>query len=182
MKNKINKRKISYKSLLAQYEKMDDLYRQIIYCLYKSKRECRNNSFSMSYYEVDKLIKIGSSNELTMLDKLQNKCGVYIFLDKGNTPVYIGVAAKIDSKHSLKDRLQKQLNSNTNSTLSLNINEYEKYNYGLSQQNDFKKLILEYAPKLITISMGKLKNKEAINRSLALEKILIALLDPEYNK
>jgi len=131
------------------------------------------------------IINIKGDNNLEKLNPFKKDIGVYIFLDEDNFPVYIGVAAEKESKHSLRDRLQKQFNCNlSNSTISKNISTIEKI-YGNSIDDETlekkKLLLLKYAPKLLVIPIGELNEPENISKALELEKLLISLYNSKYN-
>jgi len=173
---------ISKDEIFRRYTNLNSYTQDIINKLYGE----RINNIDILNFLSSNIINLDGSNNIQMLNSYQDKTGVYIFLNEENIPVYIGVAGKRNSNHSIKDRLQKQFNCNTsNSTLSKNISDIESL-CGNSLRNvlkqDRKQLILDYAPKLIVINVGNLSCIDDVNKSLALEQILISIFNSKYNK
>ena len=166
---------------MKEYNNLDNLFKNVIKTLYGQESP-------MEFKKVlsTNIININGENNLKSLNEFDGSTGVYIFLNKNHIPVYIGVAGKQGSTHSLKDRLQKQFNCHeSNATLAKNIVDIESLLQNKSIPNssvkDRKKLISEYAPTLIIIDMGTLNNSNVKN-SLALEQILISIFNSKYNK
>jgi len=138
------------------------------------------NSNFKKEYNVKEIINLKGRNDIKKLDNLKKKVGVYIFANKNCKPVYIGLAGAIKKgKHSLKNRLQIQLNADlSNSTLVKNIREIEN----LMIKSTSKELIERYAPKLCVIPTGEVGTNKAIESAKDLEKMLIFFLKPRYNK
>jgi len=184
---KLRKVTISKKSILDAHPSLPKVYKNIINILYT---EILQNQDQVKVFEVDKLIKKNGRNDLSPLNEVKDKVGVYIFINKNCEPVYVGLAGESsNSKHSLKGRLQKQLNADlSNSTLAKNIRDIE----GLLQNNQeilkirdrkrLKELICKYTAYIIAIITGELQDDNAIEDAKSLEKVLIALLRPKYNK
>jgi hypothetical protein len=131
------------------------------------------------------MIKINNKNEIKKhLEEFQNKCGVYIFLNNENIPIYIG-----STKHSykFKGRISMQLSPGKgNSTLINNIafyhclcGQYKDYksSYIINNKKCAKRLLIKYAPKLMLIDLSHISDEE-INQ---VEKQLIFKYRPKYN-
>jgi len=173
---------ISKNEIFNKYNNLNTYTKNVINAIY-GEEVCAVDL--KCFYSKD-IIKINGNNNIKILNKYKGKTGIYIFLDNDNIPVYIGVAGKIDSNHSIQDRLQKQFNCHSsNSTLSLNIFDTEK-SYGNiltnSSKDDKKQLILNYTPKLLIINAGDLSCDNDVYTSLALEQVLISLFNSKYNK
>ena len=183
---------ISKENIFKQNPKLPQRYREIIDILYHDftiQNQNQSDVVKIKFFSLDRIVKVESKNIISELNELKKKVGVYIFINEECEPVYIGLAGKKNGDHSLKDRLQKQLNANlTNSTLAKNIRDME----GLLQndpkilntqkKSDLKKLILIYSTYIIVIITGLLNEDSAIKEAEDLEKILIAILRPKYNK
>ncbi|GBD89197.1 hypothetical protein BMS3Abin03_03147 [bacterium BMS3Abin03] len=164
---------------IEKYNNLHILCQNVINALYND--ENTNDNFNMDSFQVNGIINIEGDNNLTDLNCVDKKTGVYIFLNRRYNPVYIGVAGQgKKTKHSLRERLQIQLNAhNTNGTLAKNImNIKKKICYTKKCK---KKLIKNFAPNLIVISLGKSSPKNN-SKAQVLEKILTAIFDPVYNK
>ena len=172
---------ISYEEIISKYNKLGSFYVSILKGIYGKEA-----NFSIVPFKTKKFISLNSYNNLSGLDYYKNKIGVYIFLDKNQVPVYIGVAGEENSTHSLKDRLQKQLNCNkSNSTISKNIAVIETILQNREMNNELnalKNLLLEYAPNFLVIEVGSIGDNEAAKKALELEVFLIALFNSKYNK
>jgi hypothetical protein len=179
---------ISKETILEKYQNLQPFYVSVISVLYGNGDQ--DSDFRICEFKTSDIVKEGRNN-LRELKVFEGKTGVYIFTDEQHEPVYIGLAGERESSdHSLKERLQKQLNADlSNSTLAKNIGEIEgllKNDPNMQNtrdKNGLKKLINEYSPKLIVISTGDLNNnEEAREKAQILEKMLIALLRPKYNR
>lgn len=176
---------ISKESILKSYPNLEEYYANVIKKLYGDL--IQNSNFET--YNTSRIIR-DKKNDLRSLKNLKDKVGVYIFTNEDCEPVYIGRAGKgRKSEHSLKDRLQKQLNADlSNSTLAKNIKEIEgllqndKSILGTNDKKKLKELIKKYAPKIFVIPVGKLGENKARELAQNLEKILIAVLRPKYNR
>ena len=128
------------------------------------------------------------NNNLRKLDSYSDKSGVYIFLDEDNIPVYIGVAGKIGGMHSIKDRLGVQLKCDlSNATLiknilSVNVLLQDTKHQENTTNNEFKKLILEFSPRFIVISLGNVTHDSSVKNANVIEQSLIAIFNSKYNK
>jgi hypothetical protein len=175
--------KKTFERVMNTYPNLDVYYRNILRGIFGFQ----SDTLIQCYYSKD-IIKFDEANTLKgVLDNLNNKCGIYIFLNKFNSPVYIGVAGEKNSKHSLYDRLQKQFNcGERNGTLSKNIVEIKQLlqnkQFNASSKDEYKQFILDYAPKLLVIPLGSISNENNKFNALNLEKILIAVLNSKYNK
>jgi len=178
---------ISKKIILERYPNLESFHVNVIKVLYGD--EDQDSNFGIREFKTSDIIK-NDSNNLRGLRDFEGKTGVYISTDENGAPVYIGLAGEGKSgNHSLKERLQKQLNAHlSNSTLAKNIREIEGFLQNdpnmreTEDKNRLKELIKKYAPKLIVISTGDLNRNEDREKAQRLEKILIALLRPKYNR
>ena len=176
---------ISKENILKDYSALSEEYKEIIRILYTEIPQ--NQIFKI--FKVEELIRTNGNNYLVPIKELKEKIGVYIFINKEYEPVYIGLAGKEDSTHSLRDRLQKQLNANlSNSTLAKNIRDIEgllqsdSTILNIEQKEKLRELILRYTAYIIVIITGEREDNNAIKKAKDLEKVLIALLRPRYNK
>lgn len=179
---------ISKENIFENYPNLEEYYANIIKKLYGDS--IQNRGFEIYNFNTSDILNIEGRNNLGNLECLEMKVGVYIFANKDYEPVYIGLAGEgNESNHSLKGRLQKQLNADlSNSTLAKNVKDIE----GLLQHDgsildtnnkkELKKLIRKYAPKIFVISTGELRENEVRELTQNLEKILIAALRPKYNR
>ncbi len=174
---------INNATILSLVNNLDTFYRNIVQDLLTNDQDL---------IDLNTVINLNGDNRLNNLNVLNDQNGCYIFLDQNNNPIYIGKTGAGES-HSVKKRvsihLRANITANGNSTLVKNIREIE----GLLQNNnairnipennisDLKQLILDYAPKLIVITTGKITDPISGQRSKELEKILVALMRPKYN-
>lgn len=174
-----SKIEISKDKILNKYNEFDDYFRKVILSL------CGDmNEINLQYFHTNKIVTV-CGNNIKILKNFSNSTGVYIFLDKDNVPVYIGVAGIEGSRQPLQERLRKHFKCRTDSNLSKNIYEIETI-YGNklanTSENDKKQLILDYAPKLLIIKVGELGNSVAAKKASSLEILLISLFNSKYNK
>jgi len=178
---------ITKDKIIGEYKNMDSFYINCIEGLYGKYNK------NINFYNLSKIIKQNADNDLTDLKKLNSKTGVYLFVNKTNEPVYIGIGGEKVNSQDLKTRIGQEFRAYTKkgevskyskdsgATLSKNIREIDNLleNKKNSPDNSIEKI---KSFSLITITVGEVKTKKDVLKSRALETILIALFHPKYNK
>ncbi len=178
---------ISKNDILNKYKKFDKYFRDCLDALYGEK-----NNITINCYLPCNIIN-KQKYKLEILKLLEDKTGVYIFIDNENIPVYIGIGGQKQNKQDLKTRVSQELRAyvtkgkttsyskDTGATLSKNIQEIESIlqNQKITPDNSIE-LIKSFS--LLTITVGEVTIKSDVLKSRALETILIALFHPKYNK
>lgn len=182
---------ISKNEILAKHSQMNQYFMDCIKALYG---ECVQGVDIKCFLPCN-IIKASKQNNYSVLEDLKKKSGCYIFLNKEQIPVYIGIGGKVLNKQDLYKRITQELSSyvkkgsnqkteyakNSGATLSKNIQEIDALltNNQVSP-DDSVETIKTFG--LITINVGSITVKNSVNNSQALESILIALFHPKYNK
>ena len=110
----------------------------------------------------------GVNNDYGFFRGVESRYGVYVFVDKSNSVLYVGEA----HEQSLKDRItQNYTKDDTGGTFRDNWQEEEGRSF-----EDFKSALGDW--RIVTVSIPT-KNK-AWNRMF--EGVLIYVLKPRYNK
>lgn len=187
---------ISKNKIFNKYSKLDIFFKNCIEVLYGDD----NKRIEKGTYNASEIVTelLNNRNEkgsgsFKFLDSLlKDKTGVYIFLDN-KTPVYIGVGGT-KKGNDLKIRVKNECKiygetKEESGTLSKNIKDIETELGNGNEVDSFDKIrekIKSY--QIITISVGEMlkpngkRNIVNIHKAEALEKILIALFHPKYNK
>lgn len=173
--------------ILEKYQNMDKYFRDVIAALWESNGS-NNSKFLIKRYDScheiynseDEVHKTGCYIFLEQFDeKCEKKIGkddCFLFLEK-LVPVYIGVGGTGTQK-DLRYRVIQELHNSekdTGATLSKKIKEFENISADASVEK-----IKNF--HLITIIVGERDKRCDRYKAQALEAILIALFDPEYNK
>ncbi|PIE80805.1 MAG: hypothetical protein CSA15_01485 [Candidatus Delongbacteria bacterium] len=106
MKSPINEKiLISKDDILSQYSSMNKYFIKCIRALYgESIDDVKLDKFNPS-----KIINDNGNNNLSSLDILKDRTGVYIFVNNEKVPVYIGVGGKKVEGQDLKTRIGQEL-------------------------------------------------------------------------
>ncbi len=178
---------ISKDSILTKYSNIDDYFKNCINALCGEK----NTGIKINYFLPCNIILNGGSNNLSALDALKDKAGVYIFLDSDKIPVYIGKGGTSNelTGKDLKFRVGQELGKgNPHNTISNNIIDIESklQNKKITSRVSIDKFIKNFSILTITVCDRVINNNEIdkvnILNTEALEIVLIALFHPKYNK
>ncbi len=168
--NTYNRKDYSENNDLKNY--LDDLFSENI-----EATDCIKN------FDTNEFVKNGmQSQSYSNLYDCSGKTGIYIFFNKDNVPVYIGVGGEKNGKQDLKKRLTQHFPDTSH--LAKNIRETEKV-LGYEKQVEHltsKEIMLKYAPKFLIVIIGNLVEPHNCQKSQKLEKILIALWNSRYNR
>lgn len=180
---------ISLETIMNKYVDLDDFFKASIKSLFSGEESV----VKVVDATVAKMIKDDKNNDLAAIDDCNGKTGVYVFWGQDGLPKYIGkggTSRSTDSKaKDLRYRISQELvgyNGNSQNTLSKNIIEIDSIlesrqvtaNSSVEKIKTYNIRALIIGHRLLDDSV----NIEAINKTEALEAILIALLPTKYNK
>jgi hypothetical protein len=180
--------KISKDNILKKYFQMDDFFKSCINALYgdSEKPEIKR------YLPKNIINDVGKDNDLSCLNELSTKTGVYLFLED-QIPVYIGIGGEKAEGQDLKTRINQELRAyakkgvktkyskDSGATLSKKIQKIDLLllNKKISPDVSVEKI---KTFKLLVICCGDVSKEKDVLKSRDLETVLIALFHPKYNK
>ena len=183
---------ISKEQIQTNYQQMDIFFKNGISALYGDNVE---ENFEVNCFLPCNIIKESGKNSYKCFNTLKNKSGVYLFLNNNTEPVYIGIGGEKLNGQDLERRLIQEVNvyvkkdsnfktkyaKNSGATLSKNIQDIDSIleNNEVTPDNSIERIKLF---SILTLSVGKINDKNSVLKSRSFETILIALFKPKYNK
>ncbi|EDM65928.1 hypothetical protein PE36_08001 [Moritella sp. PE36] len=179
----LKKIEINIDLLMGKYEQLDIFFRSAIEELFAEQNDI----------SVSELIKDDGDNDLTLIDCLKDKVGVYLFIGVDNEIKYIGKGgtSRQNKKGTkgLRYRISQELceyKKNPQNTLSKNIIDIDSIllNKTVTSNESIESI---KKMKLRVFCAGERVKNDEVNISLiekveSLEMILISLLPSKYNK
>lgn len=185
----LNSFTVSLETIMNKYSDLDDFFKASINSLFSGE----GSVVKVVDATAANMIKDDKNNDLASIDVCNGKTGVYVFWGQDGLPEYIGKggtsrSTDVNAK-DLRYRISQELSGykgNSQNTLSKNIMEIDsilesRQVTAVSSVDKIKSYnirALIVGPRLVDDSV----NIDVINKTEALETILIALLPTKYNK